>query len=107
VYDRRKMSRSCLFTDGIWNIFLKSVFDPKFRSQSYDFGFYSYASVVVGYRVFEIEKTNFYHSTSERSEWNGRKFTQKKILARPHRGRGMSSVCLSVRLSVCPSTLLC
>jgi hypothetical protein len=36
---------------------------------------------------------------SEHSEWNGRKFTQKKILARPYKGRGMSSV----HLSVCPS----
>jgi hypothetical protein len=42
-------------------------------------------------------------SFHERSEWNGRKFTQKKILARPHRSRGMSSVCLSVCLSVRPS----
>jgi hypothetical protein len=31
----------------------------------------------------------------------------KKILARPHRGRGMSSVRPSVRPSVCLSTLLC
>jgi hypothetical protein len=58
--------------------------------------------------------SEFCHSTSEvserseqRSEWNGRKFMQQKILARPHRGRGMSSVHPSVhpsvRLSVRPS----
>jgi hypothetical protein len=40
---------------------------------------------------------------SERSEWNGRKFMQKKILARPYRVRGMLSVCLSVCSSFRPS----
>jgi hypothetical protein len=40
---------------------------------------------------------------SECSEWNGRKFTQKKIRARPYRGRGM----LSVHPSVCMWWWLC
>jgi hypothetical protein len=35
---------------------------------------------------------SFHERTSERSEWIGRKFTEKKILAHPYRGRGMSSV---------------
>jgi hypothetical protein len=39
------------------------------------------------------------NKVSKHSEWKGRKFIQKKILACPYRGRGMS-VCLSVHPSV-------
>jgi hypothetical protein len=48
------------------------------------------------YMLLKIQQYKI-SSFHERSEWNGRKFTQKKILARPHRGRGMLSVRLSVR----------
>jgi hypothetical protein len=56
--------------------------------------------------AFIIPRAKWASEASERSEWNGRKFTQKKILARPHRGRGMSSVRPSVCLSVCLSVRL-
>jgi hypothetical protein len=70
-------------------------------------------------KVFLSFFSLFYHSTSERSEWNGRKFTQKKfsparigvggcrLSVRPSvRPSVRLSVCPSVRLSVCPSVRL-
>jgi hypothetical protein len=64
---------------------------------------------------FIIPQAKWASEASKCSEWNGRKFTKKKILARPHRGRGLSSVRPSVRPSVRSSvrpsvhlsTLLC
>jgi hypothetical protein len=54
--------------------------------------------------IIIIPRAKRANEVSERSEWNGRKFIQIKILARPYRGRGgMASVCLSVCLSVRPS----